>query len=68
MCVYIYIYTRNSKGVVSIVVTRILLIIGASRRPGKEPLEESVQVISKFSLGKWNSQLIFILAYWLNTL
>ena len=48
--------------IVSIVVTRILLIIGASRRPGKEPLDDFVQVFSKLSLGKWNSKLSFILA------
>ena len=59
VCVSIYLHT---KGVVSIVVTRILLIIGASRRPGKEPLEESVQVFYKLNPGKWNSILSFILA------
>ena len=60
--IYIYIYTQTHERVVSIVVIRILLIIGASRRPGREPLEDSVQVISKLSPGKWNSQLTFILS------
>ena len=51
ICVYI-IYIAIHERVVSIMVTRILLVIGASRRPGKEPLEDSVQVISKRSPGK----------------
>ena len=46
--------------------TRILLIIGASRRPGKEPLEASIQEFSKLYPGKWNSS--FILALQLYTL
>ena len=36
----------------SFVMTRILLIIGASRRPGKEPLKASVQEFNKLSSGK----------------
>ena len=70
ICIYLYIYIYIHRylyifiheRVVSIVVTRILLIIGASRRPGKEPLEASIQELSKLSPGKWNSILSLILA------
>ena len=48
VCVCIFIRAR----VVSIVMTRILLIIGASRRPGKETLEAPVQRFSKHISGK----------------
>ena len=66
MCIYLLIYIYIDifihERVVSIMVTRILLIIGASRRPGKEPLEDSVEMFCKLSPGKWNSKLSFILA------
>ena len=54
MCIYnyIYIYILIHERVFSIVVTRILLIIGASMRPGREPLEASIQELSKLSPGK----------------
>ena len=52
MCIY-YICIRVR--VDSFVMTRILLIIGASRRPGKEPLKASVQEFNKLSSGKWSN-------------
>ena len=52
ICIYLFIYIFIHERVVSIVVTRILLIIGASRRPGKEPLEASIQELSKLSPSK----------------
>ena len=62
ICIYlfIYMYIFIHERVVNIVVTRILLIIGASRRPGKEPQEASVQKFSKLSPGKWNSPLYLL--------
>ena len=52
MYIFIYIYIFIHERVVSVVVTRILLIIGASRRPGKEPLEASIQEFRKLYPGK----------------
>ena len=52
-CVYVYMHIYSIRErVVARVVMRILFIIGSRRSPGKEPIDDSIQVLSKRSPGK----------------